>query len=118
MLHRRLAATAGFIFFFAAAGAHAQQGHAIRGKVRDAAGNGLPRVIVDLQTGTGLSTEQTTTDIPSSRHNYDLFPSENRPVRRIRRGDSPASFPLTVRAPVSASGRTTSGFGSLCRPAA
>lgn len=34
-------------------GAGAQQGHVIRGKVRNAAGLSLPRVTVDLQMGTG-----------------------------------------------------------------
>ena len=44
-----------------AAYARAQQGHAIRGKVRDAAGNPAPRVIVDLQNSNGVPVGQTTT---------------------------------------------------------
>ncbi|HEV3470002.1 MAG TPA: tetratricopeptide repeat protein [Pyrinomonadaceae bacterium] len=40
----------------------AQQGHSVRGKVRDAAGNALARVIVDLQTGNGTPVGQTVTN--------------------------------------------------------
>nr|MDQ3805072.1 carboxypeptidase-like regulatory domain-containing protein [Acidobacteriota bacterium] len=46
----------------ACAPALAQQGHAVRGKVRDAAGNALARVIVDLQTGNGTPVGQTVTN--------------------------------------------------------
>ena len=38
----------------------AQSGNVIRGKVRDANGNNVPRVTVDLQTGTGGQVDQTT----------------------------------------------------------
>jgi tetratricopeptide (TPR) repeat protein len=41
--------------------ASAQQGHSIRGKVRDASGNVVPRLIVDLQNGSGAGVGQTTT---------------------------------------------------------
>jgi tetratricopeptide (TPR) repeat protein len=46
----------------AASHARAQQGHSIRGKVRDASGNGVPRVIVELQAGTGATVGQTNTN--------------------------------------------------------
>ena len=41
--------------------ARAQQGHSIRGKVRDPAGNGVARVIVELENGSGARVDQTTT---------------------------------------------------------
>jgi tetratricopeptide (TPR) repeat protein len=40
--------------------ARAQNGNSIRGKVRDASGNNVPRVTVDLQTGNGAAIDQTT----------------------------------------------------------
>lgn len=40
----------------------AQGGNSIRGKVRDANGNNVPRVTVDLHTGTGGQVDQTTTN--------------------------------------------------------
>jgi len=45
----------------APAAARAQQGHTIRGKVRDAAGNVMPRVLVDIQNANGAPVGQTTT---------------------------------------------------------
>ena len=47
------------LFAFAPA-ALAQSGNSIRGKVRDSRGNNVPRVTVDLQTGTGGTVGQTT----------------------------------------------------------
>lgn len=41
---------------------NAQQGHVIRGKVRNAVGVNLPHLTVDLQTGTGALIEQTVTN--------------------------------------------------------
>lgn len=43
-----------------AAAVVAQSGNSIRGKVRDAQGNNVPRITVDLQTGTGGQIGQTT----------------------------------------------------------
>jgi len=44
----------------APAAARAQTGNGIRGKVRDSAGNSVPRVTVELQTGNGAPVNQTT----------------------------------------------------------
>ncbi|MBC7932408.1 MAG: carboxypeptidase regulatory-like domain-containing protein, partial [Rubrivivax sp.] len=63
MLRRsaKLAAVAALLLL-APAFALAQQGHSIRGKVRDSSGNTVPRIIVDLQTGNGAPVGQTTTN--------------------------------------------------------
>ncbi|HEX8887953.1 MAG TPA: tetratricopeptide repeat protein [Pyrinomonadaceae bacterium] len=63
-MKRRAIARAAFIFLVLALSpsAKAQQGHVIRGKVRNSAGVNLPRVTVDLQTGTGALIEQTVTN--------------------------------------------------------
>jgi Flp pilus assembly protein TadD len=57
----RLAAIVALLLL-AHAGVLAQQGNSIHGKVRDASGNAVPRVIVDLQTGNGAPVSQTTTN--------------------------------------------------------
>jgi tetratricopeptide (TPR) repeat protein len=62
MPRRRRATLAFIIILLAPALALAQQGNSVRGKVRDAAGNVVPRVIVDLQTGNGAPVGQTTTN--------------------------------------------------------
>jgi Tfp pilus assembly protein PilF len=64
MLHRQVTtiiATIIFVVVFAGQ-ALAQGGNSIRGKVRDANGNNVPRVTVDLHTGTGGQVDQTTTN--------------------------------------------------------
>jgi Flp pilus assembly protein TadD len=50
-----------FILLFAGP-ALAQGGNSIRGKIRDANGNNVPRIAVDLHTGTGGQVDQTTTN--------------------------------------------------------
>jgi Tfp pilus assembly protein PilF len=50
-----------FVVLFATP-ALAQGGNSIRGKVRDANGNNVPRITVDLHTGTGGQVDQTTTN--------------------------------------------------------
>ena len=60
-LHFRLFALIALSMLFAAS-ARAQAGHNIRGKVRNAAGNSMARVIVDLQTGNGSPVNQTVTN--------------------------------------------------------
>src|SRR5689334_7115823 len=64
MMKRRALAHAALIFLALAVlpRAKAQQGHVIRGKVRNSAGVNLPRVTVDLQTGMGALIEQTVTN--------------------------------------------------------
>lgn len=61
-MFRRHAPPALLCLLLACAPALAQQGHAVRGKVRDAAGNAVARVIVDLQTGNGSPVGQTITN--------------------------------------------------------
>ena len=58
----KLIAIAAFLLFIVPAPALAQQGHSIRGKVRDSSGKSVPRVIVDLQTGNGAPVGRTTTN--------------------------------------------------------
>jgi Tfp pilus assembly protein PilF len=50
-----------FVLLFAAP-AFAQGGNSIRGKVRDTNGTNVPRITVDLHTGTGGQVDQTTTN--------------------------------------------------------
>lgn len=57
----------------AAAPAAAQQGHSVRGKVRDASGNALARVIVDLQTGMGAAVGQTVTNNEGDFYFSELY---------------------------------------------
>lgn len=61
-MHRRHAPLALLCLLLVRPPALAQQGHAVRGKVRDAAGNAVARVIVELQTGNGAPVGQTTTN--------------------------------------------------------
>lgn len=63
------------LLLFAPAGTLAQQGHSIRGKVRDSSGNTVPRVIADLQTGNGAPVGQTTTNNEGDFFFGDLFES-------------------------------------------
>ena len=53
--------TAALFILCASAPARAQGGHTIRGKLRSATGEALPRIIVDLQTGNGFPIGKTTT---------------------------------------------------------
>ena len=53
--------TAALFIFCASAPARAQAGHTIRGKLRSATGEVMPRIIVDLQTGNGFPVGKTTT---------------------------------------------------------
>ena len=50
-----------FVLLFAGT-ALGQGGNSIRGKIRDANGNNVPRITVDLHTGTGGQVDQTTTN--------------------------------------------------------
>ncbi len=62
MFRQPLAGIAIAFVLLCSAQALAQGGNSIRGKVRDANGNNLPRVTVDLHTGTGGQVDQTTTN--------------------------------------------------------
>lgn len=70
---RRHIGPAALCLLFASAAALAQQGHTVRGKVRDAAGNPVARVIVDLQTGNGTPIGQTVTNNEGDFYFTDLF---------------------------------------------
>lgn len=55
------AAAAALVLLSASAPARAQAGHTVRGKLRSATGEVMPRIIVDLQTGNGFPVGKTTT---------------------------------------------------------
>ncbi|HWS53234.1 MAG TPA: carboxypeptidase regulatory-like domain-containing protein [Pyrinomonadaceae bacterium] len=69
---RRHAPLALLCLLFFHSPALAQQGHSVRGKVRDAAGNPVARAIVDLQTGNGTPVGQTVTNNEGDFHFGDL----------------------------------------------
>lgn len=62
MLRRRFRINAVMFVLLFAGPALAQGGNSIRGKIRDANGNNVPRITVDLHTGTGGQVDQTTTN--------------------------------------------------------
>jgi len=62
MFRQPWASIAIIFLLLCSAQALAQSGNSIRGKVRDINGNNVPRVTVDLHTGTGGQVDQTTTN--------------------------------------------------------